>query len=83
MLFEFRKDYNDGKIKIYDVNVLKEMRSYTTSDLTDTQVGMVTRHFDLLMAVVIGWQMRKYATFNNNEADDWEEEEPLFDAIGI
>lgn len=83
MLFDFRKDYNDGKIKIYDVNVLKEMRSYTTADLTDTQVGLVTRHFDLLMAVVIGWQMRKYATFSSDEADDWEEEEPQFDDIGL
>lgn len=82
MLFEFRKDYNDGKIKIYDKNVLKEMRSYTTADLTDTQVGLVTRHFDLLMAAVIGWQMRKYATFNVVE-DDWEEEEAQFSDIGL
>ena len=83
MLFDFRKDYNDGKIKIYDVNVLKEMRSYTTADLTDTQVGLVTRHFDLLMAVVIGWQMRKYATFNTSSMDDYEEEEPMFSDIGL
>jgi len=53
MLFEFRKDYNDGKIKIYDKNVLKEMRSYTTADLTDTKVGLVTRHFDLFMACFV------------------------------
>lgn len=83
MLFEFRKDYNDGKMKIYDKNVLKEMRSYTTSDLTDTQVGMVTRHFDLLMAAVIGWQMRKYATWTLSSNDTWEEEEPLYSDIGI
>ena len=62
MFFEFRKDYNDGKIKINDVNVLKEMRSYTTMDLSDTQVGLVTRHFDLLMAVIIAYQMKDHAT---------------------
>ena len=45
-------------LKIYDKNVLKEMRSFTTMDVRDSTVGIVTRHFDLLMAVVIGWQMR-------------------------
>jgi len=81
-LFEFRKDYNDGMVKIYDVNVLKEMRSYTTADLNDTQVGMVTRHFDLLMAVVIAWQMRKYSTFNYVD-EEIEVDEPYYSEIGI
>ncbi len=81
-LFEFRKDYNDGLIKIYDINVLKEMRSYTTADLNDTQIGMVTRHFDLLMAVVIAWQMRKYASYNYYEEED-EQEELLYSEIGL
>lgn len=82
MFFEFRKDYNDGLIKIYDKNVLKEMRSFTTMDLTDTKIGMVTRHFDLLMAVVIAWQMRKYASMEE-QYDDFVEEEPLFSDIGV
>ena len=82
MFFEFRKDYNDGKIKIYDKNLLKEMRSYTTMDMTDTKVGMVTRHFDLLMAAVIGWQMRKQARFTE-QYEEFVEEEPLFDEIGM
>lgn len=83
MLFEFRKDYNDGKLKIYDKNVLKEMRSYTTADLTDTKAGLVTRHFDLLMAVIIGYMMRKYASFTDSYNDDYEEEEPQFSDIGL
>lgn len=83
MLFDFRKDYNDGLIKIYDINVLKEMRSYTTADLTDTKIGMVTRHFDLLIAVCIAWQMRKYAVFGYNEQELPQEDEPLFSEIGI
>ncbi len=81
-LFEFRKDYNDGLIKIYDVNVLKEMRSFTTSDLNDTQVGMVTRHFDLLMAVIIAWQMRKVATYTYDD-DEQEEEVLMYPEIGF
>jgi hypothetical protein len=83
MFFDFRKDYNDGLIKIYDKNVLKEMRSFTTMDLTDTSVGIVTRHFDLLMAVVIGWQMRKYAAVMYTESEYIEEDKPLYSDIGI
>lgn len=83
MFFEFRKDYNDGLVKIYDKNVLKEMRSFTTMDLTDTQVGIVTRHFDLLIATVIGWQMRKYAQVGYQSQDNYEEEEVLYSDIGI
>jgi hypothetical protein len=83
MLFDFRRDYNDGLIKIYDLNVLKEMRSYTHMDLNDTQVGMVTRHFDLLMAVVIGYQMRKHATFRAQHSRAPQEESLLFADIGL
>lgn len=82
MLFEFRKDYNDGLIKIYDINVLKEMRSYTTADLSGSQLSMVTRHFDLLMAVMIAWQMRKYATYNDFDEEE-EEEELMYSDIGM
>lgn len=62
MFYEFRTDWNDGLIKIYDIELLKEMKAYSNADLTESNVGLVTRHFDLLTAAVIGWQMRKYAT---------------------
>ena len=61
MLFDLRKDYNDGLIKIYDKNILAEMKAYTNSDLSETQAGLITRHFDLLMALAIAWAMRKHA----------------------
>lgn len=82
MFFEFRKDYNDGLIKIYDINVLKEMRSFTTADLNDTQLGIVTRHFDLLIAVMIAYQMKKYATQTYDDTEV-EEDDPLYSEIGI
>jgi len=59
--YDFRKDYNDGLIKIYDVNVLKEMKAYSNSDLQETTVGLITRHYDLLQSSIIAWQMNKYA----------------------
>lgn len=83
MFFEFRKDYNDGLIKIYDKNLLREMRSFTTMDLNDTSVGIITRHFDLLVAAVIAWQMRKYASFTDSHDDYVENDTPLFSDIGI
>lgn len=58
MFFEFRRDYNDGLIIIYDIELLKEMKAYTNADLKERTTGLITRHFDLLTAAVIAWQMR-------------------------
>lgn len=58
MFMDFRRDYNDGIIHIFDKQVLKEMKSYNNSDIIENPNSMVTRHFDLLTAVVIAWQMR-------------------------
>ena len=82
MFDEFRRDYNDGKVIIYDKEVLQEMRSYSFGDITDNAKSLVTRHFDLLTAVVIAWQMRKHAiAFQTDYV--FEEEAPLFSDIGV
>jgi len=52
---------NDGLIKIYDERVLKEMKAFTKADLRESSPGAVTRHFDLLTATCIAWQMRNVA----------------------
>lgn len=58
---EFRKDYNDGIIKVNDPDLLKEMKMYTEQDLSTTgDSNKVTRHFDLLMAAVIGYSAKSY-----------------------
>lgn len=84
MLMDFKRDYKDGLIKIYDTNVLKEMRNYSNQDLNDEKVGMITRHFDLLMAVVIAWQMNKHAYSNqsSNQVPNYDEQLTYSD-IGI
>jgi hypothetical protein len=64
----FRTAYNDGDIKIYDVELLKEMKAYSNSDLVDQQVGLITRHFDLLMSAVIAWATRKQAVRTSSTA---------------
>ena len=59
MFMDFRRDYNDGIVHIYDQAVLKEMKAYQNNDITERAgAGAETRHFDLLTSVVIGWQMR-------------------------
>lgn len=59
MFFEFKRDYNDNLIHILDKELLKEMKAYSNSDLKEKTTGLITRHFDLLTAAVIAWQMNK------------------------
>ena len=83
---DFRRDYDDGLVKIYDVDVLKEMKAFTNNDLTDTTTGLITRHFDLLMAVVIAWQMNKYAGVSDDKIQSFYEQldnKPEPETIGV
>jgi len=58
---DFRKDYNDGLIKIKDPDLLKEMKMYTQQDVAETGNSLkITRHFDLLVSAVIGWAAKSY-----------------------
>ena len=81
MYDEFRRDFNRGEVIIYDMDVLKEMRSFSYGDVTESEKSLVTRHYDLLTAVVIAHQMRKHAAVVHHH--EFEEEEPLFSAIGV
>lgn len=69
MLYELKRDFNDGHITVYDERILKEMLGYTMSDLGETSLSAVTRHFDLIMALGIANQMDKYAGNNAKVAD--------------
>ena len=63
---DFRKDYNDGLIKIKDPDLLREMKMYTEQDVSETGNSLkVTRHFDLLMSAVIGWAAKGYMLNQN------------------
>lgn len=85
--YDFRKAIEDGLVELTDQDLINEVKSYTRDDLMDTEIDprLSTRHFDLLMAAVIGWQMRNYATEyeieNKNEIT--EEERPKYPDIGI
>ena len=63
--FAFRTAYNDGELEIPSLALLLEMRIFTKRDLEvasrRSEVEGVTRHFDLLRAGCIAWEMRNYA----------------------
>ena len=63
MLFDLKKAVEDGHLDLSDPDLIAELRSYTRDDLMDKDedVRLTTRHFDLLMAVAIAFQMRNWA----------------------
>lgn len=63
MLFDLKKAVEDGHLELSDADLIAELRSYTRDDLMDKDedVRLTTRHFDLLMAAAIAWQMKNWA----------------------
>jgi len=60
MLFDFRRDFEKGLIGINSIPMLREMRAFSNSDVTETTFDPeVSQHYDRLMAATIGWQMKK------------------------
>jgi len=66
---DFRRDFNNGLIKILDERILKEMKAFSNNDLADNTVGLATRHFDLMIAACIAWQMKDQAAHSSKVTD--------------
>jgi hypothetical protein len=64
MLMDLRKAVEDGMLDLSDPDLIAELRAYTRDDLMDRDedVRLTTRHFGLLIAAAIAWQMRAFAT---------------------
>ena len=63
MMADLRKAVNDGHLVFNDQDLIKEGKAYTRNDLIDRSpdprdVTLSTRHFDLLTACAIAWQMK-------------------------
>ncbi len=59
MFYEMSTAVNEESVKINSENLLSEMRTYTSEQLQVMKATAdQTRHWDLLTACVIGWQMR-------------------------
>lgn len=66
MLTHFRKAIEDGHLELNDPHLIAEAKAFTRNDMMDKPVDPrlvtnTTRHFDLLMAACIAWQMRDRA----------------------
>lgn len=85
-LFAFAKAIIDGLVALNDPDLIAEAMSYTRNDLIDTEKDprLTTRHFDLLTAAWIGWQMKDHA-YIPEKKDDYvfEEDKPLYPHIGV
>lgn len=63
MFNDLSKAVSDGLIDLVDPDLIAEARSYSRNDLMDrdADVRLVTRHYDILTACCIAWQMKDYA----------------------
>lgn len=61
IIYQLKSAIEDGKLKINDRRILEEARAYTQLALRASGNALSTRHFDLLMACAIAWEMRHYA----------------------
>lgn len=72
--FAFKRAFEEGELAIFDERLLDEMLYYSLTDLESAVPnGMATRHYDLLVAAVIAWAMRSYASYGTAayENDDY------------
>jgi hypothetical protein len=82
MLFELKKAVEDGFLWL-PPELVAELRSYSRDDLMDRDedVRLTTRHFDLLMAVAIAWQMRNFATVKREVESNYQQ--PAYSRSGL
>ena len=86
MIYALAKAVNDGLLELNDEDLIMECRSYTRNDLMDAEPDprLSTRHFDLLMAAAIAWQMKDFSVAPPKQNDVPEEDEkPIYSDIGV
>ena len=71
MLLALSKAIEDGLIELNDENLKNECMSYTRDDLMDNEVDprLTTRHFDLLIACAIAFQLKDFV--KPKEEEKW------------
>lgn len=63
MLSSLREAIESGLIELNDEDLINESKSFTLNDLIDKEPDprLTTRHFDLVTALAIAWQMKDHA----------------------
>jgi len=69
MLSNLKTAVADGHLELSDPDIIDEMRAYTRDDFMEKEIDprLTTRHFDLLIAVAIAWQMKDHAEAKNTQ----------------
>lgn len=72
VVFDFLKAVDDGHVELNDVALIAECKSFSRNDLMDTENDprLTTRHYDLLIAACIGWQMKDFAEVARDETQE-------------
>lgn len=85
MLFSLAKAVESGHIDLSDQDLINECKSYSRDDLMDkdTDPRLTTRHFDLLIACAIAYQMKDFAEYKQEINYDELEAGLLYKNIGI
>ncbi len=83
MLFALKKAVEDGHLELSDADLIEELRAYSRDDLMDRDEDprLTTRHFDLLMAACIAFQMKNFATVK--EDVDASYKQPEYERPGV
>lgn len=76
MFFALKQAVEDGHLQLSDPDLIAELKSYTRDDLMDRDDDprLTTRHFDLLIACAIAYQMRNHAKATVEQADSYTQE---------
>jgi len=89
MIFALSRAVEDGHLLLNDPILIQECASYSRNDLIDSENDprLTTRHFDLLIAAAIAWQMKDYAKHPSIKDEQYdsilEEVKPLYADIGM
>lgn len=72
MILALAKAVEDGLLDLVYEPLIRELKSYSRNDLIDKEEDprMTTRHFDLVIALAIAWQMNNHATVFSPK-EDW------------
>lgn len=73
-IYELKSAIENGELEIPDINLLNECAYYQIRDIKSRKQEGMTRHFDLLMACAIAWQLNKFAMPNT----DTEREQQIY-----
>lgn len=83
MLFSLKKAVEDGHLELSDADLIEELRAYSRDDLMDRDEDprLTTRHFDLLTAACIAYQMKTFATIKADA--DIAYQQPAYELPGV